>query len=756
MGAILFIAVFLASFLIGSGASYIYQTQPGANQPGSSIPTATPTPVPLGQECMPEYSIIDNPNPYQLTVLPDNKNGISVEATEDYPVNDINYIYDNMGPTIGLKDNYNKILLWLFGDELRGVPQGHDYDRRQGTWTLIKRDAAIPAWKTSDRSGHMMWSIPKCVWDSSYATCDANTNPVCSANDPDCNNVFFHEMTRIGLIDANRVNDSYLKDRYTKSNTSDAKGDVWVATGWCGGNNLGLGGQYVNNPGQYDSITSQLSPAEGGCTDPILRDLIFVVSKQGAGPRLGRSAGPPNPGDQGTDISSDINVRGNSWWRFDVYYNFRSQTVNSGNLPCWMKSCGRNPGPVTGPFDPNLRISDPQCNQASIPNKDTLVYNNEQDRKQSVGFFIKNSFTLLSNKIKKETSSLVNNILHLTPALAETLYPQFLSGQAISYDAALPDTEKQKIQPNTYIISTDVSLPSDPVFIGTFIYQTATYSVFASQSDLTNASASQPGLPSGLSTIYVVDAANPGVKAKRYFVVHSTKNQGETLKLETFYPPIISPTAPPVPPLPPTFTYEWYTPACKPAIYLYPKERTILSVFVKPQGYLTESIPLYENGWNNILADPSGIIQHQGKEYPYLYYEAEVKEVKASSSGWIVYKDNLPSFFDDVLPKLGLNEKEAKDFKDYWLTKLNDKPYYFVGLIDRNQLDNLEKIDFSQQPDTFIRVRMFFEGLNEYQSVSPLFLPNTPNRNGFVAVDWGGMIKGGSCNGGAIDSIKVQ
>lgn len=54
---------------------------------------------------------------------------------------------------------------------------------------------------------------------------------------------------------------------------------------------------------------------------------------------------------------------------------------------------------------------------------------------------------------------------------------------------------------------------------------------------------------------------------------------------------------------------EWspFTPACKPAIYLYPERPMELSVQIIPDGYLTQSNPVYNDGWN-VKAEPDGSI----------------------------------------------------------------------------------------------------------------------------------------------------
>lgn len=226
---------------------------------------------------------------------------------------------------------------------------------------------------------------------------------------------------------------------------------------------------------------------------------------------------------------------------------------------------------------------------------------------------------------------------------------------------------------------------------------------------------------------------------------------GSTLKLATFDP------------IPQKFAYEWWTPACKPAIYLYPEKPTRLSVKVEPEGELTKTIPEHgEEGWE-VIAFPGGRIEDMTyksnrsyKTYKYLFYEAKIEKLRVSQQGWVVAKEELPGFFDMVLGRLGLIEREIIDFKEYWVRKLTEAPYYFVGLIDRDELDRVETIGFSQKPDSFIRVRFVFEKLAAPMSVEPPILAAAREREGFVAVDWGGILVDGNCEDMIVENQKIE
>lgn len=192
--------------------------------------------------------------------------------------------------------------------------------------------------------------------------------------------------------------------------------------------------------------------------------------------------------------------------------------------------------------------------------------------------------------------------------------------------------------------------------------------------------------------------------------------------------------------------WTWATPQCKPAIYLYPEKPTQVHVKLNIKGELTKSNPLYhtESGWN-VTAYPDGKILQANTTYPYLFYEAEIKGVSLPKEGYIWSSSELPLQLQSLLHTIGFSQKETADFLDYWLPRLKEKPYYFVSLIPENQINREEKLQLSPAPDTLIRARVVFEGLDAPISIPPPQAVPSHKREGFVVADWGGSIVGKSC-----------
>jgi len=202
---------------------------------------------------------------------------------------------------------------------------------------------------------------------------------------------------------------------------------------------------------------------------------------------------------------------------------------------------------------------------------------------------------------------------------------------------------------------------------------------------------------------------------------------------------------------------SWWVPHCKPAIYLYPQKEQNINVQIKiPQGELLYTDPIYPKGGWNVIAKPDGSLHYLNSEladskgtinyadgiFPYLYYEGRIADnaIEKPTKGFVKKYDELESFYDILLPKLGLNEKETKEFKEYWVKALPQSPYYFIGIVSQDNLNEIEPLTITPKQDTTIRVSLYFEALPDFKVVTaPTF--STPGRNGFTVIEWGGMVK---------------
>lgn len=182
-----------------------------------------------------------------------------------------------------------------------------------------------------------------------------------------------------------------------------------------------------------------------------------------------------------------------------------------------------------------------------------------------------------------------------------------------------------------------------------------------------------------------------------------------------------------------------FSSADKPIIYLYPTEETEISVKLNNKENITCSYPKYENGWN-VLAEPNGDLTDldTGRKLYSLYYESKNKKnYKVEKDGFVVEGKDTAKFLEEKLEILGLTERESEEFIIYWLPKLESNKYNYIRFATEDEIDNNMELDITPKPDSVIRVMMTYKGLNKKLDVEEQKLV-TPERTGFVAVEWGG------------------
>lgn len=177
----------------------------------------------------------------------------------------------------------------------------------------------------------------------------------------------------------------------------------------------------------------------------------------------------------------------------------------------------------------------------------------------------------------------------------------------------------------------------------------------------------------------------------------------------------------------------------KPIIYLYPTEEEKVSVKLSYDDMITVSYPKYTNGWNVLAKEDGTLIDLSTNKNLYsLYYECNNKiNFKVENDGFIVKGENISKFLEEKLDILGLTEREAEEFIIYWLPKLEANKYNYIRFATLDEINANMPLEINPNPDTTIRVLMTFKGLDNPIEVKEQELI-TPERKGFVAVEWGG------------------
>ena len=178
----------------------------------------------------------------------------------------------------------------------------------------------------------------------------------------------------------------------------------------------------------------------------------------------------------------------------------------------------------------------------------------------------------------------------------------------------------------------------------------------------------------------------------------------------------------------------------EPIIYLYPTTAQRVHVEAKPLHDIAASIPPYRGGWD-VLARPSGELTGVGdrRTYSYLFWEGLSSVSPMPQEGFVIPRQEIVGFFERILPRLGLNERESRDFRDAWLPRFHAAPYYFITFVPPETIDRLAPLSVTPKPDAVIRVLMDFRPLWTRTPVKAPDLPPPPRRHGFTVVEWGGI-----------------
>ena len=174
----------------------------------------------------------------------------------------------------------------------------------------------------------------------------------------------------------------------------------------------------------------------------------------------------------------------------------------------------------------------------------------------------------------------------------------------------------------------------------------------------------------------------------------------------------------------------------KPAIYLYPEETTEVFVKLDFDGYFTETIPYYCNGWH-VIAYPDGqLIAEDGKKYPYLFWEGVPNIELSITEGFCVAGGKTREFLEKILPEIGLSENEYTEFISYWLPHMEKNEYNLIQFYGKEYTE-AAKLEITPMPDSVLRVFMAYRSSDEYvQLTEKSFTPFV--REGFAVVEWGG------------------
>jgi heme/copper-type cytochrome/quinol oxidase subunit 2 len=176
----------------------------------------------------------------------------------------------------------------------------------------------------------------------------------------------------------------------------------------------------------------------------------------------------------------------------------------------------------------------------------------------------------------------------------------------------------------------------------------------------------------------------------------------------------------------------------KPILYLYPTKEENIKVSFAHSEYLKTTYPKFNKEWNVIAKTDGSLYDANGKYYYALYWDEKQVHSVDFKTGFYVTKDDAIKFLEDKLTYIGLNDCERNEFIMYWLPVLENNGRSLVYFELTDEVETYNKINISPKPDSLLRVIIHVKKVNSKINITEEKLTHF-NRNGFVAVEWGGV-----------------
>lgn len=197
------------------------------------------------------------------------------------------------------------------------------------------------------------------------------------------------------------------------------------------------------------------------------------------------------------------------------------------------------------------------------------------------------------------------------------------------------------------------------------------------------------------------------------------------------------------------FYQNIYDVAKKPVIYLYPKEKSNIDVYLTNENMIAmwpkaDTVDENEYHWN-VTADPDGTLHQDNYEYSYLFWEGQSDIDTSFERGFCVSGEETGEFLRTALNEIGLTPEEYNEFIVYWLPKMENNKYNLITFMGIDPTDEYNKTyplhivdEDGNTPDSMLRINMVWKAVDEPVTIEPQTF-TTFNRNGFTVVEWGGL-----------------
>ena len=176
----------------------------------------------------------------------------------------------------------------------------------------------------------------------------------------------------------------------------------------------------------------------------------------------------------------------------------------------------------------------------------------------------------------------------------------------------------------------------------------------------------------------------------------------------------------------------------KPVLYLYPKQKTDVTVKLDIKGEPLYLYPAYNDGWD-FTATPEGELQFGNDTYNYLFWESENKGrfSMKTDRGFSVKGSETTIFLEEILSEAGFNSKEKADFITYWAPRMIHNEYNLIHFEFNKECNQYAELDINPKPTEIYRIYMSWQKSNAPIKVINQVIPRM-KRIGFSVLEWGG------------------
>ena len=129
------------------------------------------------------------------------------------------------------------------------------------------------------------------------------------------------------------------------------------------------------------------------------------------------------------------------------------------------------------------------------------------------------------------------------------------------------------------------------------------------------------------------------------------------------------------------------------------------------------------------------------KKYDYIFWEGPcLKEEAFQGESIGIRKEHFEEEVDELLKKLGLNERERNDFIVYWITKLHSRKYHKVTICDSSYDDRIAPLKVTGFTQLH-RVMLKFEEVESIEGLKTVHDISSRQRpSGKYVIEWGGIV----------------